>query len=322
MAASFVSRHRVMLHQGTSIFVEGREFGGAIARLKLIEILDHHCNGAGVKVYYGHRLEDVSDLEADLIVGADGVNSRVRDQGANEFGTTTQVLTNRMAWYGTEKHFHYPLLSFKSGYGGHFVAAAYAYTEKMSTFVAECDRLAWAGAGMESMSSEERKLLAEEVFSTELSGQPLLDNNSVWRALPVIRNRHWYAGNRVLIGDALHSAHPTIGSGTRIAMEDAIALADALVTSDTVHTALAKYQDVRARHKQKLLDAMERSIMWYENMGEHVEQNAALPFVFNFLTRTGRVNEKRLYADYPDFIHTHEAEWRRFVTRMPISNAS
>ena len=228
MNASFMTRHRIIAHPQETIFIEGGGYGGAIARLRLLTILEQFCARAGVRVHYQARIEELEQFAgADLLVGADGANSIVRRSRVAEFGTTSWNLSNRLAWYGTTQYFPYPSLSFKNFQGGHFVAAAYPYTETMGTFVPECDANTWFSVGMDRMTDDERRHLAEQVFAQELGGQPLISNKSLWTSLPVTRNRQWFVGNCVLIGDALHSAHPTIGSGTRIAMEDSIALVEA-----------------------------------------------------------------------------------------------
>ncbi len=314
VAASCVSRHRIIAHRGQSVFVEGGGYGGAIARLRLLNILQDCCERAGVRVTYDLRIENPDKLDADLIVGADGVNSVLRRHYADQFGTTSWTLTNRLAWYGTEHHFAYPLLSFKTTAHGHFWAAAYAYTERMGTFVAECDAATWTRSGFDKMSDEERQTETEAMFADELGGNRLISNKSIWHSIPVIRNRNWSVGHRVLIGDALHSAHPTIGSGTRIAMEDSIALINALMAEPDILRALAAFRRTREPQKQKLVNATEKSFMWYENVAEKLDRLAPVPFVFDFMTRTGRVDEARLFAEFPQFMQAHADEWRKFAT--------
>jgi 2-polyprenyl-6-methoxyphenol hydroxylase-like FAD-dependent oxidoreductase len=310
MAASFMSRHRIIRHPAEEIFVEGGGYGGAIARLKLLEILEEHCRSAGVHINYQARVEVMSDLEADLIVGADGVNSVVRRNLQEEFGTTQWLLTNRLAWYGTAHLFTYPILSFKKTSFGCFVAAGYAYTERMSTFVPECDAETWSRSGMDRMDEDERRQFTEEIFAEELGGARLISNASVWRSLPVIRNTVWSVGRHVLIGDALHSAHPTIGSGTRIAMEDAISLVEAVTLHPaSIPTALATFRRIREPGKQKLVDAAEKSFMWYERFADKVTGLEPVEFVFDFLTRTGRVDRSRLEAEYPQFMARYGQRW-------------
>jgi 2-polyprenyl-6-methoxyphenol hydroxylase-like FAD-dependent oxidoreductase len=319
--ASFVSRHRIITHRGQSVFIEENAYGASISRLRLLGILQKFCEDAGVALHFGVRIEDLRRFtDVDLLVGADGANSVVRDSNASEFGTTRGHVSSWLAWCGTRRHFPYPILSFKRTPAGVFYAAAYAYTENFSTFVPECDEAAWVNSGFDRMCDAERHAAVAVIFADELEGHPLVTNNSVWRQLPVIRNARWYTGNTVLIGDALHSAHPSIGSGTRIGMEDSIALAESLlghvsVAGLDVSAALADFESRRRLTKQKLLEAMDRSIAWYAEVGAKMEKLEPLPFVFDFLTRTGRVDEQRLRSDFPRFMGQYETEWRDYVNR-------
>lgn len=311
IAACFMTRHRLIKHPEESVFVDGGGYGGAIERLRLLQILEYFCTREGVRIHYETRIESIGDLDAaDLVVGADGSNSALRNSGAEEFGTTYWELTNRLAWYGTTQHFPYPMLSFKKCEYGNFVAAAYPYTERMGTFVAECDAETWHTSGLDRMSDEERTKLAEEVFADELGGHPLISNKSTWNTLPVIRNKEWFVGNRVLIGDALHNAHPSIGSGTRIAMEDSIALFSALDECDgDVATALPLFREVREPQKQKMVFAAEKSFCWYESFGSRMQTFSSVNFVFDFLVRTGRIDLERLHAEYPRFVKNYAERW-------------
>jgi len=311
--ASYVTRHQVIKHNDVTMFLEGGAFGAAIARLELLAVLQRHCERAGVRIRYAVRVEDPTRLEGDLVVGADGVRSVVRAALAAELGATSRTLTNRVAWYGTKKHFPYPTLAFKANEHGHFVAAAYPYSEALSTFVAECDEATWARSGLSAMTEDARQAFAERVFADELEGHPLLSNKSTWGPLLATRSERWSHGRYVLIGDALHSAHPTIGSGTRLAMDDAIALGDALTRDpDHLEDALEAFRAAREPMKQKLIAACDRSIAWYERFGEKLEALDPTLFVFDFMTRTGRLTEKRLFDEFPAFMASHADAWRRF----------
>jgi 2-polyprenyl-6-methoxyphenol hydroxylase-like FAD-dependent oxidoreductase len=312
MAASFVSRNRVISHPDESIFVEGGGYGAAIARLRLLEILEDHCARDGIAVSYETRVTDAQPYaDADLVVGADGINSQVRRRHQSAFGTRSYCLTNRVAWYGTARHFPHPLLSFKRNEFGHFVAAAYAYTERMGTFVAECDEATYFGAGLDRMSEDEQRRFSESVFAEELARHALIGNNSAYRCLPVVRNREWHTGNCVLIGDALHSSHPTIGSGTRMAMEDSIALAKALAEHHLdIPAGLAAFRRAREPGKHKLILASEKSFTWYESFARNVDALGAVDFAFDFLMRTGRLSRERLCMEYPQFMGRYGHRWR------------
>jgi 2-polyprenyl-6-methoxyphenol hydroxylase-like FAD-dependent oxidoreductase len=206
------------------------------------------------------------------------------------------------------------MLAFKSRSDGHFVAAAYPYSDSLSTFVAECDDATWTRSGLRDMSDEERRVFTERVFAEELRGEELLSNRSTWGSLVATRTRDWSVGRYVLIGDALHSAHPTIGSGTRLAMDDAVALGHALLEHrNNLPLALATFRERREPGKAKLVAACDRSIAWYERFGEKLASLDPVQFVFDFMTRTGRIDERRLFDEFPRFMERHAEDWRAFA---------
>ena len=281
---------------------------GTLPRITLVTILRKHAADLGIDVRYEARLADVSALDADLIVGADGVNSMVRESARESFGTTHRSLENHFAWFGTTRVFPTAALVFRKYQGGYFVAHYYPYSDTMSTFVGECDHATWKKLGLEAMSLEERKALLEAVFAPELEGHPLVSNNTTWRQFDVIRNARWSSGRTVLIGDALSSAHPTIGSGTRIAMEDAIALAEAICAHpQALDAALAEYEAKRRPEKEKLIGASEISAMWYEEFPRWMDAYGPYEFVYRYMTRTGRISLDRLRAQFPDLVREIEA---------------
>lgn len=312
MDGCYVSRHRIVYHKDEKIFIDGGGYGGAIARLRLLEILEDCCVRAGVAINYETRIDGAAAERADLIVGADGVNSATRTGQDAAFGTTSHPLTNKLAWYGTKALFPYPILSFRKTELGQFWAVGYAYTETMSTFVAECDAATWERS-LAHLTDEQRTAIAEQVFVEELQGQPLISNKSIWGSLPVTRVKNWSVGNTVLIGDALHSAHPSIGSGTRIAMEDSIALWQALAAAGgDVARGLALFREQREPAKAKLVEAAEASIGWYEKIAGRLDGLNPRALVFDYMMRTGRVDEARLRQEFPIFFDQYAADWAAF----------
>ncbi|MDK3024643.1 FAD-dependent monooxygenase [Cupriavidus taiwanensis] len=296
----FNDQHAIVSHEHPIVMKKPGAGGGAIPRISLLSVLQERAKELGVRVTYNKRIANFDALDADLVVGADGIGSQVRTANEAAFGTTRRMLTNHFAWFGVAKPFASPALVFRKYEGGYFVAHYYPYSDSMSTFVAECDHQTWVDFGMEEMSAEARQALFEKVFAPELDGHGLVSNNSIWRQFPVILNANWHVGKQVLIGDALTSAHFSIGSGTRIAMEDAMALADAIVANpDSVPAALEQYEAVRKPEKAKLISASEASYNWYERIREWMELPTPHEFVFRFMTRTGRVDAERLRAQFP-----------------------
>ena len=297
-----------IVHRGERVVIDGIGFA-AIGRLKLLELLQARARSVGVEPVYRRTVKSLDELAAaDLIVGADGVNSLVRRSSEKEFGASVRLLTNRFAWFGTTKRFETLTQTFIETDLGSFNAHHYRYAAGASTFIVEVNAAAFARAGFARMDESETRTLCERMFAQALDGHPLISNNSIWRQFPIIYNERWSVRRTVLIGDALHTAHFSIGSGTRLAMEDAIALDKALAAHrDDLDVALAAYESGRRPVLEKLVAGANGSATWYEQFAEHMKL-APLDFAMSYATRSGRVDLSRLRALSPDFVTRYERE--------------
>jgi 2-polyprenyl-6-methoxyphenol hydroxylase-like FAD-dependent oxidoreductase len=296
-----------LVHRGERVAIDGVGFS-AIGRLELLLLLQQQARSVGVELRYDVPVRSVDELgDADLIVGADGVNSLVRRSFEGDFGTSLSYLDNKFAWFGTTKRFETLTQTFVEIELGTFNAHHYRYAPAMSTFIVECDRATWLRAGFDRMGAEEARAVCEEVFAEALDGHPLVSNRSVWRNFPWVWNERWSFGNRVLVGDALRTAHFSIGSGTRLALEDAIALAKALDDEKgDIPARLARYEAERRPIVEKLVAASKTSAAWYERFPKHMRLSP-LDFAFSYVTRSGRVDMERLRAMAPRFMARYEA---------------
>jgi 2-polyprenyl-6-methoxyphenol hydroxylase-like FAD-dependent oxidoreductase len=297
-----------IVHRGERVVIDGIGFA-AIGRLKLLELLQARARSVGVEPVYRRTVKTLDELaDADLIVGADGVNSLVRRSSEREFGASVRLLTNRFAWFGTTKRFETLTQTFVETESGSFNAHHYRYAPGASTFIVEVDAGTFARAGFARMDESATCALCERVFSQALDGHALISNNSIWRQFPIVHNERWSVRRTVLIGDALHTAHFSIGSGTRLAMEDAIALDRALAAHrDDIDAALAAYETARRPILEKLVGGANGSATWYEHFAEHMKL-APLDFAMSYATRSGRVDLSRLRTLSPDFIRRYERE--------------
>jgi 2-polyprenyl-6-methoxyphenol hydroxylase-like FAD-dependent oxidoreductase len=292
--------------EGQSVAIDGVGFS-SIGRLELLTILQQRVRAAGVAPRYDTVISSVDQLrDYDLIVAADGLNSLVRRSFEKEFGATVSYSSNKFAWYGTSKRFETLSQTFVKTAIGAFNAHHYRYSPEMSTFLVECDAATWAAYGFADKTIEQSKAICEEIFAATLEGHELISNKSVWRNFPWIWNENWSSGNMVLIGDALHSAHFSIGSGTRLAIEDAIALTKALEAEKDVASGLARYQAERKPIVKKLVTAARTSADWYEHFAEHMRLDP-LDFAYSYITRSGRIDDARLRAMSPAFMARYEA---------------
>ncbi|MDA0226331.1 MAG: FAD-dependent monooxygenase, partial [Proteobacteria bacterium] len=280
----------------------GHGFAG-MQRLRLLQIMEARATELGVEVLHD---TDVSALEtvadADLIVAGDGINSFLRRKYASEFGAEVVMRPNKFVWLGSDKKFDAFTFYFNQTEHGLWRAHCYQYMPGASTFIIECTEDTWRRAGMDRASEPETIAHCEKVFAKELDGAKLTSNMSLWRSFPAVRNTKYFHGNIVLLGDALHTAHFSIGSGTKLAMEDAVALATALDRFPKLPEALAAYQAER----QPLVDSLQRaalvSMEWFEETERYASAQEPIEFTYSLLTRSLRINHDNLARRDPVFV--------------------
>jgi 2-polyprenyl-6-methoxyphenol hydroxylase-like FAD-dependent oxidoreductase len=301
-------RDITIVHRGETIAIDGVGFS-AIGRLELLQLLQQRARTAGVTLAFGTPIGSLDDLgDCDLIVAADGVNSLLRRTFEREFRTSLTHLDGKFVWYGTTRRFETLTQTFVENEMGTFNAHHYRYAPDMSTFIVECDPATWVRAGFDRASEDESRRICEQVFAATLDGHPLISNRSVWRSFPWIWNEHWSVRNVVLIGDALRTAHYSIGSGTRLAIEDALALTKALESDPgDLAAALARYEAARRPIVEKLVAASKMSAAWYERFPEHM-QLAPADLAMSYIRRSGRVDDQRLRTMAPKFMALYDAD--------------
>ena len=300
--------------RGVTITSGGHGFSG-IARRTLLQILARRASQLGVDVRFRTELATNANTAAlgldeyDLLVAADGVNSGIRKRYAEHFRPEIDVRHAKYIWLGTSRRFDAFTFAFVENECGVFQAHAYRFDESQSAFIVECDERSWRAAGFDRMNTDESIATCEQLFAEWLDGHPLLTNmrhlrGSQWLNFPIVRNGSWHFDNVVLIGDAAHTAHFSIGSGTKLAMEDAICLArvlneprepddEARALASPLSRALQRYQDERSTEALRLQNAARNSMEWFENVRRYIH----LPpeqFAYSLLTRSQRVSHENL----------------------------
>ena len=297
-----------VVHGDTKISIHGNSFSG-IARLELLKILQRRCEHLDVKLLFRTEIPDVDPLRTncDLLLAADGVNSTARKQYSNEFIPSLDVRPNRYIWYGTNKLFHGLTLTFRENQDGVFAAHSYKFNKSTSTFIIECDQETWDQAGFSTMSDDETRGYLERVFAKDLDGHPLLSNNSKWINFLLVKNEQWYFENVVMIGDALHTAHFSIGSGTKLALEDAITLFECFGRTETVAVALREFESTRKPVIEEYQAAAHESMRWFENARDYMNQSP-VELAYALMMRSGRVSYEDLKKRDSEFITRYEGE--------------
>lgn len=300
-----------VVHRTEKISVHGNRFSG-IARIDLLNILQQRCREVGIELRFHEEVADIGALaqDCDLLVGADGINSTVRANYAAQFEPDLSLARNRYIWFGTHQLFHGLTLTFRESADGVFAAHSYKFNRDTSTFIVECDEATWDAAGFAGMNDAETRRYLEAVFAHDLGGHELLSNNSKWINFVNVRNGHWHYRNVVLLGDALHTAHFSIGSGTKLALEDSIALAEAFRTHPQVPDALAEFERNRRPVIEDYQAAARDSLEWFEHARDYMHLTP-YELAYSLMTRSGKIDLENLRRRDPQFIEAYERNQQR-----------
>jgi anthraniloyl-CoA monooxygenase len=289
-------------YRGQALTSSGHGFAG-LSRQSLLTILQQRCAALGVTLHFSTEVNDLGRYAgADLILAADGVNSWVRGKHAEWFGPRLDWRPNRFVWLGTTCPFPAFTFLFKEDEHGLWRVHAYRYDRKHSTFILEATEATWRRAGLDRADEAATAAFVERLFARELNGHRILTNRSLWRQFPTIRNDRWHHGRVVLAGDAAHTAHFSIGSGTKLAMEDVIALAGHLRAQGDVTAALAAYEAERRPLVDALQRAAQTSLEWFEQTERYHGRLEPLQFAYSLLTRSLRVSHDNLRTRDPRFV--------------------
>jgi anthraniloyl-CoA monooxygenase len=306
--------------RGQSHTVGGQGFA-AMSRKELLHLLQERCRELGVTLRFRTPAPDVDRLRAahDLVIGADGVNSRIRQDHAAIFGPTLERRHSKYMWLGTDRVFEAFQFFIKDTEWGTMQIHGYPYSDTGSTFIVEMHEDVWRRAGFDltegldlppGASDEQAVERLRALFAEELAGHDLFANNSKWLDFTTVRNERWHDGNLVLLGDAAHTAHFSIGSGTKLAMEDALTLAACLHEHLSTEQALTAYETERRPVVESTQRAAQASLEWFENIGMYVHQEP-VQFCFNLLTRSRRITYDNLRTRDAEFAHHVDAAFAR-----------
>ncbi|WP_264558699.1 FAD-dependent monooxygenase [Flavobacterium sp. N2270] len=284
----------VVARDGEQVSVAGNGFCGC-SRKTLLQLLYQRCKEEGVNLHFEANITNLNQFkDSDIIVACDGIGSSIRTQFESDFETKVELKKNKFVWMGSTKPLDAFTYFFRSTPKGAFVAHTYQYEEGMSTWIFECSPQTWENFGFDTFKEEDTTQKLQEIFKEELDGHGLITNKSHWRQFPHVTNGKWYKDNIVLLGDAKATAHYSIGSGTKLAMECAIALSDAIVENpNNFPVAFENYEKARRNRVEMIQYAANVSLDWFENMDRHM-QHPFYQFSFGCMTRSKKVTFENL----------------------------
>lgn len=313
----------IIARDGESVTIAGNGFCGC-SRKTLLQLLQQRCLEEGVNLHFEQNVDDLSQFaDSDIILATDGIGSAIRTQYQKEFGTKIELKKNRFVWLGSTKPLDAFTYFFRNTPHGTIVAHSYQYEEGMSTWIFECSDETWQRHGFEVTNEDDTIAKIAKIFAEELDGHPLISNKSHWRQFPHVTNQNWYHNNIVLLGDAKATAHYSIGSGTKLAMDSAIGLSDAVIAHpNNVQAAFAQYDKTRRNTVEMIQYAAIVSLDWFENMDRHMKHSFQ-QFAFGCMTRSKKVTYENLRLRDSSFTDKVVAEFNtNYITNVKNQSAA
>lgn len=306
----------IVARDGESVSIAGNGFCGC-SRKTLLKLLHQRCLEEGINLHFEYNIDDLNQFkDADIIVASDGIGSNIRTAFQSDFGTKIVMKKNRFVWMGSTKPLDAFTYFFRSTPHGTIVAHTYQYEPGMSTWIFECSDETWKNHNFNEFDEEDTVAKISKIFKEELDGHPLITNKSNWRQFPHVTNEKWFHNNIVLLGDSKATAHYSIGSGTKLAMDSAIGLSDAIIANpNNVQTAFEQYDKTRRNTVEMIQYAALVSLDWFENMDRHM-QHPFYQLAFGCMTRAKKVTFENLRLRDKSFTDKVLAEFNTFQNNI------